>query len=164
MPIRPATAADAPAIAAMILPVIRAGEAFALPRDLGEAAALAYWCAPDHETFVMEEDGRPLGSYYLRANQRGGGDHVANAGYVVAADAQGRGVARTMARHSLGRARARGFAAMQFNFVVSSNTRAVALWQSLGFAIVGVLPGAFRRPVQGPVDTFVMFRSLQDVG
>jgi ribosomal protein S18 acetylase RimI-like enzyme len=76
------------------------------------------------------------------------------------ADAQGRGLARRMADHSLDHARLRGFRAMQFNFVVSSNTRAVRLWQSLGFDIVGTLPLAFEHPANGFVDAFVMFRSL----
>lgn len=162
VPIRPATPDDADAIAALILPVIRAGDTYALPRDMAAADALAYWCASDHATFVMEEEGRILGSYYLRANQRGGGDHVANCGYMVDATARGRGVARAMAAHSLATARARGFAAMQFNFVVASNVRAVALWQAFGFAIVGRLPRAFRHPTLGHVDALVMFRSLDD--
>lgn len=160
MPIRPATPADADALLALILPVIRAGETYALPRDMGAAAALGYWCGPDRETFVCEEDGVVVGSYYLRANQAGGGGHVANAGYMVAQGFGGRGVARRMAAHSFARAAARGFRAMQFNFVVSSNTRAVALWQSLGFATVGRLPGAFRHPGQGFVDALVMMRDL----
>lgn len=160
--IRPATPADAAAITALILPAIRAGESYALPRDMSDRDALAYCCAADRETFVMEDGGRLLGSYYLRANQRGGGDHVANAGYIVAADVQGRGIARMMAHDSFDRARAAGFAAMQFNFVVASNRRAVALWTSLGFVIVGRLPHAFRHPAAGVVDALVMFRSLTD--
>lgn len=162
MRIRPATADDAARLAALILPIIRAGDSYALPPDMSDDDALAYWCAPDRETFVLEERGALLGSYYLRANQQGGGDHVANAGYAVAAAARGRGVARALAAHSFDRARARGFTAMQFNFVVESNTRAVALWQALGFATVGRLPRAFRHPVLGPVDALVMFRSLAD--
>ncbi len=160
MKIRPASPDDAAAIAALILPEIDAGETYALPRDLSAAAAIAYWCGPDRQTFVIEDEGRLLGSYYLRANQAGGGDHVANAGYMVDPVARGRGVARAMAIDSFDRARAAGFTAMQFNFVVSSNTRAVALWQALGFAIVGRLPGAFRHPSLGPVNALVMFRSL----
>ena len=96
----------------------------------------------------------------MRANQLGGGGHVAICGYVTAPDATGRGVARAMALHSLAEAKARGFTAMQFNFVVASNSRAVALWQSLGFAIAGRLPGAFHHPTLGPVDALVMFRAL----
>ena len=160
MVIRPARAADADAIWAIIEPVIGAGETYALPRDMSKADALAYWLGADRETFVAEEDGRIIGTYYLRANQRGGGDHVANCGYVTAAAAVGRGIARQMCEHSLDRARTRGFRAMQFNFVVASNERALRLWQSMGFAIVGRVPRAFRHPTRGEVDALVMYRVL----
>jgi L-amino acid N-acyltransferase YncA len=160
MLIRPARADDSQAIWAIIEPVIRAGETYALPRDISEADALAYWRGADRETFVAEEDGRILGTYYLRANQLGGGDHVANCGYVTDTAATGRGIARKMCGHSLTHARARGFRAMQFNLVVSTNLRAVRLWQSLGFEIVGRLPLAFRHPTAGFVDALVMYRAL----
>jgi ribosomal protein S18 acetylase RimI-like enzyme len=158
--IRPARAVDHAAIARIILPTIRAGETYALDRDLSEADALAYWTGADRETFVAEADGAVLGTYYLRANQAGGGAHVANCGFMTDAAATGRGVARAMGAHALDRARAQGFAAMQFNFVVSTNIRAVRLWESLGFAIVGRLPGAFAHPSLGFVDALVMFRTL----
>jgi ribosomal protein S18 acetylase RimI-like enzyme len=158
--IRPATAEDAAAIWSIIAPIIRAGETYALDRALSEADALAYWMGSDRETFVAEGDGRVLGTYYLRANQAGGGAHVANCGYMTDASATGRGIARRMAEHSLGQARARGFRAMQFNFVVSTNERAIRLWQSLGFDIVGRLPRAFHHPSLGDVDALVMFRML----
>jgi len=160
MRIRPATPGDGAAIWAIIGPTIRAGETLTLDRDMGEGEAVAYWLGADKETFLAEADGMILGTYYLRANQTGGGAHVANAGYATAARATGRGVARAMALHSLDHAKARGFRAMQFNFVVSSNARAVGLWQSLGFEIVGRLPGAFAHPVLGFVDALVMFRAL----
>jgi len=160
MDIRKAEPRDAEAIAAIILPTIRAGETYALDPAMTEADALAYWYAADKETFVAEEDGVILGTYYLRPNQAGGGGHVCNCGYMTAAAATGRGVARQMAEHSLQRARARGFRAMQFNFVVSTNDRAVRLWQSLGFDIVGRLPEAFRHPVLGFVDALVMYQAL----
>ena len=127
--IRAAGKWDEAAIWAILEPVIQAGETYALPRDMGRGEVLAYWTGPDRETFVAEADGQVVGTYYLRANQLGGGAHVANCGYVTAGHATGRGVARAMAAHSLERARARGFSAMQFNCVVSSNTRAVALWE-----------------------------------
>lgn len=158
--IRAARAADHTAIARIILPTIRAGETYALDRDLGEAEALAYWTGPDRETFVAEMDGAVLGTAYLRANQAGGGAHVANCGFMTDPAAAGRGIARALCEHALERARARGFAAMQFNFVVSTNIRAVRLWESLGFAVVGRLPGAFRHPDLGDVDALVMFRTL----
>jgi ribosomal protein S18 acetylase RimI-like enzyme len=160
MLIRPAEPGDAAAIVAILLPTIRAGETYALDPDMSEADAIAYWLGPDKEAFVSVADGRIVGTYYLRANQPGGGGHICNCGYMTAADATGRGIARAMAEHSLGRARARGFRAMQFNFVVSTNARAVGLWQSLGFAIVGRVPGAFRHPVHGYVDALVMHRPL----
>jgi ribosomal protein S18 acetylase RimI-like enzyme len=125
-----------------------------------QTEAIAYWMGPDRETFVAEEDGRLLGTYFLRANQLGGGAHVANCGYVTSTEATGRGIARMMCAHSLERARAKGFRAMQFNFVVSTNERAVRLWQGLGFEIVGTLPCAFDHPKLGCVDAFVMFKAL----
>ena len=160
MLIRPARADDRAALLAILQPVIARGETYALDREMSADALAAYWLDAEKETFVAEADGAVLGTYYLRANQAGGGRHVANCGYVTSPEATGRGVARAMCLHSLDHARARGFRAMQFNFVVSTNTRAVALWQALGFAIVGRLPGAFEHPEQGPVDAFVMFQTL----
>jgi GNAT superfamily N-acetyltransferase len=116
--------------------------------------------SPDKETFVAEEEGVILGTYFLRANQAGGGRHVGNCGYMTCATAMGRGVARRMCEHSLDHARSRGFRAVQFNFVVSTNERAVRLWQSMGFEIVGRLPDAFRHPAHGFVDALVMYRTL----
>jgi ribosomal protein S18 acetylase RimI-like enzyme len=160
MLIRPALPADHPGIWRVLEPTIRAGETWALPRDMSEAEALGYWTAPDREAFVAEQDGRIFGSYFLRANHQGGGAHVANTGYMTASDAFGRGVGRAMCLDSLDRARERGFAAMQFNFVVGSNERAVKLWHGLGFETVGRLPGAFHHPRLGEVDVLVMFRTL----
>lgn len=160
MRIRPAEKHDAPSIWNIIGPTIRAGETYAIDRDMTEADALAYWTAEDRETFVAEEEGEVVGTYYIRANQGGGGRHISNCGYMTSVRAKGRGVARAMCQHSLDHARQRGYRGMQFNFVVSTNTRAVALWQSFGFEIVGRLPQAFQHPTQGFVDAFVMFRSL----
>ena len=160
MLIRPAAPADRPAIWSILAPVIRAGETYALDRDMPEEDALAYWLGPDRESLVAEEAGAVLGTYYLRVNQGGGGRHVCNCGFVTAADAAGRGVARRMGEDALARARSRGFRAMQFNFVVETNTRAIRLWQSLGFETVGRLPLAFAHPVHGFVDALVMFRAL----
>jgi ribosomal protein S18 acetylase RimI-like enzyme len=161
MNIRQARPSDAQAIWAMIEPVIRAGETYALPRDMSREDALDYWMGDDRETFVVESGAKLLGTYYLRANQMGGGSHVANCGYITAQDATGRGVARAMCEHSLLLARERGFRAMQFNLVVSTNERAVRLWQALGFSVIGVLPGAFRHPKLGDVDALVMYRQLE---
>jgi L-amino acid N-acyltransferase YncA len=160
MLIRPASKDDQDAIWRIISPTIRAGETYALDRNLGQADALAYWMGPDRETFVAEENGLILGTYYIRPNQAGGGRHVCNCGYMTDTAAGGRGVARQMHEHSLVYARSKGFRAMQFNFVISSNERAVRLWQSLGFEIVGRLPDAFLHPSRGYVDALIMFRVL----
>lgn len=160
MNVRPVTAADHDAIWRILEPMLRAGETYALPRDWNRAAALAYWFSPAHEVFVAEADGTVLGTYFVQPNQLGGGSHVANCGYVTDAAATGRGVARAMCAHSLEHARTRGFRAMQFNFVISTNERAVKLWQSFGFQIVGRLPGVFRHPKLGFVDALVMHLSL----
>src|SRR6266403_2102887 len=140
--------------------MIRSGETYTLPRDMSKRQALEYWFAADKETFVLKEDGTVLGTYFLKVNQHGGGGHVANCGYVTAPAAQGRGIARQMCLHSLDRARERGFRALQFNFVISTNQRAVRLWQSFGFEIVGRLSGAFHHPTLGYVDACVMYRTL----
>jgi ribosomal protein S18 acetylase RimI-like enzyme len=158
--IRGAQPADARAIAQIIVPIFREGATYAIDPTISEADALAYWLAPDKETFVAEDNGAIVGTYYMRANQAGGGRHVCNCGYMTRAGATGRGIARAMCLHSLAHARARGYRAMQFNFVVSTNERAVRLWQSLGFEIAGRLPGAFRHPTQGVVDALVMYQTL----
>lgn len=160
MKIRAATAGDHDAIWAILEPVIRAGEAYALPRDMSRDDALAFWLADTHEVFVAEESAIVLGTYFLRPNHKGGGSHVANCGYVTAAESSGQGMGRAMCAHSLEYARARGYRAMQFNFVVSVNERAVHLWQHLGFEIVGMLPEAFHHPLLGYVDAYVMYRAL----
>ena len=160
MQIRPATRNDDDAIWRTIEPAIRAGETYPLPRDLEREGGLAYWWTKGHEVFMAEDDGDILGTYYLRANTGGGGAHVANCGYMTAPEARGRGVARAMCLHSLDAARARGFRAMQFNFVISTNEAAVHLWQACGFEIVGRLPGAFLHPSRGYVDALVMYRMI----
>ena len=160
MTIRPAGPEDSNAIWEILEPTIRAGETYTLPRDMDREKALAYWFSAEHTVFVAEEDGEILGTYYLRVNQKGGGAHVCNCGYMTAVRASGRGVAGAMCEHSLEHARAQGFRAMQFNFVVSSNEAALHLWQKFGFATVGRLPGAFLHPRLGYVDALVLYRVL----
>ena len=160
MTIRLAQPSDREAIWSILEPIIRAGDTYTLPRDLSKEDALSYWFSGEHEVFVAEDSSVVLGTYFLRANQRGGGSHVANCGYMTAPTATGRGVASAMCAHSLERARERHFRAMQFNFVVSSNERAVQLWQRNGFRIVGHLPKAFLHPELGYVDVYLMYREL----
>lgn len=158
--IRKAANDDWPMIWEVIGPIIRAGETYALSRDMSEDDARKYWTGSDRETFVAVDDGDILGTYYIRANQAGGGSHVANCGYMTKTKMTGRGIARTMCEHSLLYARSAGYRAMQFNFVVSTNERAVRLWQFLGFEIVGRLPLAFQQPSGNFVDALVLFKAL----
>lgn len=151
---------DHDAIWTMLEPVLRGGEVFALPATMNQDAALAYWFDTAHTVFVAEHEGVIAGSYYLQANQQGGGAHVANCGYLTANAVRGRGVARAMCEHSLALAKSLGYRAMQFNFVVSSNYPAVHLWQKCGFRILGRLPDAFQHPTLGLVDAFVMWCDL----
>ncbi len=162
--IRAALPTDDDAIWTILEPVFRAGETYPIPRDIDRAGALAYWRSAGHEVFVATDDnsgeGSVVGTYYLKANQRGGGAHVCNCGYMTAQSQSGRGVARAMCEHSLAHGRDRGFTAMQFNFVVATNERAVKLWLSCGFSVVGRLPGVFQHPVLETVDALVMIRPL----
>lgn len=151
---------DEDGIWAILEPVLRAGASYALPTDTSKSEALAYWLGGDHDVFVAECRGELIGTYYQHPNQRGGGSHVANCGYAVASEAGGRGVGARMCAHSLELARSRGFAAMQFNFVVSTNELAVRLWQRHGFGIVGCLPNAFRHSTGEYTDVYVMYRLL----
>jgi ribosomal protein S18 acetylase RimI-like enzyme len=157
--IRAAHGTDRDAIWKVLEPTIRAGETYALPRDLNHEEALRYWFAPDAEVFVADENAI-VGTYRLAPNHQGGGAHVANCGFMTAPAAAGRGIGRAMCAHAIERARARGFRAMQFNFVVSTNERAVRLWESFGFTVVGRLPEAFLHPTRGYVDALVMHLKL----
>jgi ribosomal protein S18 acetylase RimI-like enzyme len=159
--IRAASPDDWPGIWAAFEPVIREGESYPLDRDLDEAQAQSYWFAPDKSVFVAcGGSGAILGSYGLRANSTGPARHVANAGFIVHPDHRRRGVAEALYRHALDEARQRGFRAMQFNLVIATNDRAVRLWLRIGFAIVGRLPGAFRRPNGDYADALILFRDL----
>ncbi|QEL57934.1 GNAT family N-acetyltransferase [Chromobacterium paludis] len=142
--------------------IAAARETYAFDPEMDEASARRLWCEAPLETWLAEEDGAVLGSYYLKPNAAGPGGHVANCGYMVAPAARGKGVARAMCEHSQARARARGFLALQFNSVVSTNEAAVALWQKLGFDVVGRLPRAYRHARHGLVDCLVMYKWLGD--
>ena len=163
MRVRPARPGDDDAIWEILRPAVESGETLCAPRDGGREGAFAYWRPAGAVNFVAEDEtGRVVGTSYLRPNQTGGGAHVANAGYCTAPDVQGRGVARALLDHSLAEARTRGFRAMQYNFVVDTNRRAVETWERAGFAVVGRLPGAFRHPERGYVDALVMWKDLTD--
>ena len=158
--IREATAANRDAIWDIFREVVAARDTYAFDPGMSRQDAPGYWFQANTRTYIAESSGRIVGTYILRPNQSGGGSHVANAAFMVAPVARGRGIGRAMAEHCLTEGRRLGFRAMQFNFVVSTNDPALRLWQKLGFKIVGTLPGAFRHPEKGYVDVYVMFRSL----
>jgi ribosomal protein S18 acetylase RimI-like enzyme len=148
---------------AILRATFQAGDTYAFDPQSSEADIRRAWVEVPAATYVAcDDDARLLGTYYLKPNQPGLGSHVCNCGYVVAAHAQGRGIATAMCEHSQQEARALGFRAMQFNLVVSTNARAIRLWQRLGYGIVGILPGAFRHARLGYVDALVMYKSLVD--
>jgi L-amino acid N-acyltransferase YncA len=158
--IRPAEPADAAAVLAIAREIVRDGTTYVFAPETRDEQLLGYFLAPGGANFVATRAGRVLGCYVLRENRSGRGAHVANASYAVSESARGLGVGRALGEHSLEEARRRGFLAMQFNFVVSTNEAAVALWKTLGFTVAGTLPSAFRHPRLGLVDAYVMHRAL----
>jgi GNAT superfamily N-acetyltransferase len=159
--IRPASRArDADTVWSILRPAIAAGETFCVDPEGDREAGLAYFWPTGARVWIAWDGDAALGCSYLRPNQGGGGGHVCNAGYCTVPEAQGKGVARALLDHSLDAARAEGYRAMQFNFVVATNTRAIDTWARAGFDVVGRLPGAFRHPVEGYVDALVMMKDL----
>jgi ribosomal protein S18 acetylase RimI-like enzyme len=158
--IRPATAADHDQVWKIFHEVVAVGDTYVWPPDTSREQALALWFLPHGHTFVGEIGDDVVATYVLKPNQLGQGKHVANCAYMVAARAAGQGVGEALCRHSMEQARRLGFEAMQFNFVVSTNERALRLWRKCGFTIVGTIPSAFRHPSQGLVDAHVMHRFL----
>lgn len=160
MNIRPITEADFDQVWPIIREVVQAQETYAFDPEMDRDAAWRLWVELPTATYVAEQDGQILGSYYLKPNATGPGDHVCNCGYMVASAARGQGVAGRLCNHSLQTARELSFQAMQFNSVVASNTVAVTLWQKHGFQIIGTLPRAYRHRTLGLVDCYIMHREL----
>ncbi|MEL6820703.1 MAG: N-acetyltransferase [Calditrichota bacterium] len=159
--IREADSADFDAIWPIFQEIVSAGETYGFNRDTTKKEAEQHWIKAPTKTFVVEESGEILGTYFVKTNVAGPGSHVCNCGYMVASSARGKGIATQMCEHSQRIAVELGYKAMQFNYVASSNSGAVRLWQKLGFDIVGRLPKAFRRPSGNYVDAFVMYKWLE---
>ncbi len=140
--------------------IVKTGETYAYATDTTKEQAQKIWLQYPRKTYVLEQAGEILGTYYLKTNQQGPGKHVCNCGYMVAPQARGRGLATRMCEHSQQIARQQGYYAMQFNCVAVSNEAAVHLWHKLGFNTVGRLPQAFNHPAQGFVDALVMYKWL----
>ncbi len=140
--------------------VISKGDSYTYDPETSCEEALKDWCGSDKHTFVAVDDSKVLGTYYVKANQIGLGNHIANGSYMVSPDARRKGIGRLMGEHSLQVAKDLGFKAMQFNFVVKSNEQAVNLWKSLGFEIIGEIPEAYRHKENGLTNAYIMFRKL----
>jgi len=160
--IRQADDNDYDAIWPIFHEIVARGDTYPYPPETDKAGAYDIWMAKPLATYVALWDGVIVGTYYIKPNQSGLGSHVCNAGYMVGTQARGRGVARAMCEHSQHEAKKRGFRAMQFNLVVSSNEVAVNLWQKLGFSVVGTVPEAFHHQELGYVEALVMYKSLVD--
>jgi ribosomal protein S18 acetylase RimI-like enzyme len=159
--IRPFSTSDWPALWPILQTTFAAGDTYTFSPQSSEAEIHKAWIELPAATFVAtNEAGDIVGTYFIKPNQPGLGAHVCNCGYVVSKAAQGQGIAAKMCEHSQKLAVEMGFRAMQFNFVVSTNTGAVRLWQKLGFEIVGTLPEVFQHQKLGFVDAFVMFKRL----
>lgn len=158
--IRTSIDADKDAIWEIIKEVIATGDTYVFAPDSSREEMLAFWCSPEKHTYVGIDNGRIVGTFFLKANQPGLGSHVGNAGYMVSPDAGGRGIGRKMAEWSLEESRRLGFTAMQFNFVVKSNAHAVKLWQSIGMKIIGEIPDAFDHAQHGLTNAYIMYRKL----
>jgi len=162
MEIREATEADFDRIWPIFHEIVAAGDTYAIPRDTTRQQGLRLWVQKPHKTFVLEEHGKILATYYIKPNHPGPGGHVCNCGYMVAAAARGQGLASAMCGHSQRAALALGYRAMQYNLVVSTNKVAVNLWKKHGFQIFGRLPKAFEHPTRGYVDAYVMYKWLAE--
>jgi ribosomal protein S18 acetylase RimI-like enzyme len=160
MGIREANHTDKPAIWQIIKAVIAGGDTYVFSPDATEDEMMSYWFTPDKHNYVVVLDDEVVGTFWLRANQPGLGSHIGNAAYMVSPDAMGKGIGKKMALWSLDEARRLGFTAMQFNFVVESNTAAVQLWQKVGFEIIGEIPDAFNHSTNGLTNAYVMYRKL----
>lgn len=162
MKIREAASEDFDDIWPIFNEVVSAGDTYGFRRDSTKEQAFHLWMEIPRKTYVVEEDGKILGTYYIKINHEGPGDHVCNCGYMVSSTARGKGLATRMCEHSQQEAVKLGYKAMQFNFVASSNEGAVRLWHKLGFETVGILPRAFDHPERGLVDALVMYKWLAE--
>jgi len=153
--------ADWPAVWPFFEAIVQAGESYAYPLDLTPGSALALWRpAPPGEAVVAVADGRVLGTAHWGPNRPGRGSHVATGSFMVDPASAGHGVGRALGGYVVDSARAAGFRGIQFNAVVETNTAAVRLWQSLGFEVIGTVPGAFRSTAHGYVGLHVMYLDL----
>ena len=157
---RIATHKDIKALWGILEPMVRQGGTYVFSLDKTKESMMDYWMEVDKVTFLVEIEGVVVGTFYLKANQEGLGDHICNAGFVVSRDMEGQGLGRWMGEYAQEVAKSRGFLAMQFNFVIQSNQKAVRLWKSLGFSVIGEIPEAYRHPNLGLVPALIFYKKL----
>ncbi len=157
---RIATHKDIKALWGILEPMVRQGGTYVFSLDKTKESMMDYWMEVDKVTLVVEMEGVVVGTFYLKANQEGLGDHICNAGFVVSRDMEGQGLGRWMGEYAQEVAKSRGFLAMQFNFVIQSNQKAVRLWKSLGFSVIGEIPEAYRHPNLGLVPALIFYKKL----
>jgi GNAT superfamily N-acetyltransferase len=158
MRIRVAGDEDWPAIYPFFTKIVKAGRTYAFPEDLTLSEAYGWWM--QDRTVVAVDGDTVLGSAKMGPNRPGRGSHIATASFMVDPEHAGRGVGRALGEHVVAWARESGYRGIQFNAVVETNHVAVRLWQSLGFAVLTTVPGAFDHPVHGFVGLHVMFLDL----
>jgi len=166
--VAPATEGDWEGIWQIFHDVVQDGDTYSYDESTPEETARQVWVGAGKygtgcQAFVVKDGEKIVGTYSLKRNHYGRGDHIANAGYMVHKDYRGQGVARSLCVHSLAEAKRQGCISMQFNYVVSTNTAAVEAWQSMGFTIIGVSPKSYRHKQHGLVDIYIMHRFLEDM-
>jgi L-amino acid N-acyltransferase YncA len=160
MTIRNANQDDHEAVWQIIHEVIATGNTYVFAPDSSKEKMLSYWFSEDKHTYIAEDDGKILGTFYLKTNQMDLGSHIVNAGYMVSSEARGKGLGQAMAEFSMEEARRLGYRGMQFNLVVKTNENAVKLWLKLGFEIIGEIPEAYEHSQLGYVNAYVMYQKL----
>lgn len=154
-----ATAENFDDIWAIFHRVVATGDSFIYPPETTKGEAEAIWM---HGTmvYIAKQGDKVVGTYVIRANKIGLGSHVCNAGFMIHPDHRGHGYGKMLCEHALKEARNAGYLSMQFNVVVSTNERAIKLWKSMGFKIIGTIPEGFQHLSKGLVDIHIMHRVL----
>jgi GNAT superfamily N-acetyltransferase len=158
--IRKSIPTDAEGIWSILQPIIAKGDAYVFAPTMPKQDMLNYWLSADKHTYTALEDDQIVGTFFMKDNQMGLGAHIANAGYATLPTVGGQGIGKAMGLFSMDEARRLGYQAMQFNIVVKTNERAVRLWQTIGFQIIGEIPEAFQHQTLGLVNAYVMYQKL----
>lgn len=161
MTIRKATKSDIEPVWEIFSEVIKTGDTYVFRPDTPKSDLTKHWFADYMETYVLEDQGRILGTYIIKPNHIDLGSHIANCSYMVHPNARGKGIGKKLCQHSIDMAKTHGYEGIQFNIVVSTNTAAIALWKKFGFEIIGTTPKGFRHAQRGLVDTYIMYKDLK---